>query len=97
MKIDIEGHELKAFQGASESLRKHRIRDIVFEDYGAAGVRELLIEMGYAVMRIGRTFAGPRIMNGDLHESYSFDPPSSLATLDPERVQRRLRGWSILR
>src|SRR5207247_2560579 len=32
-KIDVEGHELAVLEGAEQTLRRHGIRDIVFEDF----------------------------------------------------------------
>ena len=41
LKIDVEGHEMTAFEGARESLAAGLIRDIVFEDQiGRASCRE---------------------------------------------------------
>jgi FkbM family methyltransferase len=51
LKLDIEGHELQALEGAREALNAHRIRAIVLETMDAHGplgpVHELLVGAGY--------------------------------------------------
>lgn len=60
MKMDLEGHELFALRGASESLKARRIRALTFE-FGAGNVNSrtffrdfwiLLTEAGYRIQRI---------------------------------------------
>ena len=60
VKMDLEGHELFALRGASESLKKGRIRALTFE-FGSGNVNsrtffrdfwELLTGLGYTIQRI---------------------------------------------
>ena len=52
IKIDIEGHELKALLGGLETLKKNR-PVIVFEEHKLfSGVFTLLKELGYTIRRI---------------------------------------------
>jgi FkbM family methyltransferase len=110
MKVDVEGHELKLFAGARTLLESGRIRDILYEDYGESYVEygdglsetsQFLASCGYTVFLVRRTPFGVRLtgINESSGRSYSFDPPSSLATRNPERAAARLShwGWSVLR
>jgi FkbM family methyltransferase len=101
-KLDVEGHELKVLQGASQALREHRIRDIIFEDFGPypSAVQQHLANLGYTLFaldgRINRPVLSPNWrtpeFDGDL-EGADF-----LATLDPSRASARFApsGWSVL-
>ncbi len=99
MKIDIEDHELRAFQGGAESLRAGRIRDIVFEERQPppTAVTRLLEECGYTVVRLGEHLRGPLMAPIAGSALGSKDDPSLLATRDPDRAVERLRarGWAI--
>lgn len=102
LKIDVEGHEFKAFGGAKQLLSAGRIRDILFEDHGKpeTPVMTLLKTHGYRLFRLVRTFRGPRLTAVDDDGRQSFwEPANFLATLDPERVAQRFdaRGWRVLR
>ena len=100
MKIDVEGHELRALRGANALLSAGRIRDIVVEeqDEPPTPVTVLLEQHGYTVMRIGERLRGPMLGPLLAAQITSKDPPSSLlATRAPERVvaAMRARGWAI--
>jgi len=60
MKIDIEGAELSALQGAGEHLRK--IEAIIFESLpGSDRVEDFLAESGYRLRQLqGRNFLAER-------------------------------------
>lgn len=98
MKLDVEGHELDVLRGGETTVRSGRLRDLIFEDHAEAGspVRELLSSWGLHVVRLDRTFIGPRLGDRDRR---SYDAPSYLATTEPDRARRRLaaRGWRVLR
>jgi len=100
VKLDVEGHELAVLTGASGLLETGRIRDLIFEDYGAplTPVMRLLASHGYTLFSVGRRFLGLTIK--PVTEQVSDTPggpPSYLATNDPERALARLRapGWAV--
>lgn len=101
VKIDIEGHELHALEGARAALTTGRIRDIVFEERNElpTPVTRLLAEHGYAMMRIGARLRGPTLgalVDRSIKTGFG-DDQSLLATLAPERAVERLgvRGWAV--
>lgn len=98
-KIDIEGHELRALQGAKAVLSTGRIRDIVFEEREKPPtvVTELLREYGYTVMALGERLRGPSLGALGAGDVTGKDDPSLLATRAPVRAIERLRvrGWAI--
>lgn len=102
MKIDIEGHELAALRGASQLLGERRVRDIVFEEHQPrnSAVARHLVESGYHIFRLHKTFGGPRLISAEAAVVDSqWESPALLATLDPDRATRRLAplGWRALR
>lgn len=103
MKIDIEGHEYKALEGAARLLADGRIRDIVFEDYDGypSPVTRLLESYDYTVFALEGTMIGPRLTIGpeSVNSANKSDPPNYLATRDPDRAVLRFAhiGWQALR
>jgi len=102
LKIDIEGHELNALKGATRLLSGRRIRDIVFEEHNPVGspVAKYLAGFGYRVFRLHKTFRGPELIDADARIAEStWESPSLLATLEPDRARRLLSrgGWHALR
>ena len=99
LKIDIEGHELAALQGARDSLAKGLIRDVVFEDHDPlpSPVSRMLESAGFAISGIEETLTRPLFVSG--RAPRGWDAPTYLATRDPERTQRLMqpRGWRCLR
>ncbi len=102
-KMDVEGGELSVLQGASEILRRHQIRDLLFEDYGTfpSPAARILLDAGYTILAIGVQFAGPWLgLQSDGEAPLrSWDSPNYLATIDPQRARERFarRGWAALR
>ncbi|MBD2310994.1 FkbM family methyltransferase [Desertifilum sp. FACHB-1129] len=103
-KIDVEGHEISVLKGASRLLSQSQIRDIIFEDHQAypSPVTELLENHRYTLFRINKGFLKPVLSQSfNHHPFYSpfWEPPSYLATLDPQRTQQRLQhlGWKSLK
>lgn len=102
MKIDIEGHELNALQGASSLLQEGRIRDIIIEEHNPATSKVVgfLTDRGYRIFLLHKTFFGPKLVESTAKITPSrWESPSLLATLDPHRAQMRFegRGWKSLR
>jgi FkbM family methyltransferase len=102
LKLDVEGHEIAALEGADALLRSGRIRDILFEEHEQppTPVTTLLESRGYTVLGVRQGLAGPIVSApADAYDRQLWDPPALLATTDPERVRRRLtsRGWLCLR
>lgn len=104
LKIDVEGHEHAVLEGMSEILARRQARDIIFEErvpYPTA-TTELLKAAGFRIFELRQSLWGPRLLglgeNG-ARRLRSWDPPSYLATLEPERAAFRLqpRRWSVFR
>jgi FkbM family methyltransferase len=102
LKLDVEGHELAALEGAERLLREQRVRDILFEEHQPppTAVTELLQAHGYSVFGVRQGLLGPVLCSPQqAYERQLWDPPALLATADPERAAARLkpRGWVCLR
>jgi FkbM family methyltransferase len=99
LKIDVEGHELAALEGAGESLSAGLIRDIVFEELRPlpTPASRLLEATGFQISGIEEGFSRPRLV-GD-RQPRGWDAPTYLATRAPERARARAaaRGWTCLR
>jgi FkbM family methyltransferase len=95
MKMDVQGQELNVLRGAAGLLKRHAVRDIVFEEDTRypAPTHEYLKSLGYAVFGIAETFGGVRLMpNAQSPIDLEFGPiPNYLATADPERAIARTR------
>jgi len=102
LKLDVEGHELEALRGSGSLLSHKQIRDILFEAHlpPPTPVTELFESYGYTIMGIHQGFSRPILSApADAYELQLWDPPTLIATAEPERVRRRLRrrGWTCLR
>lgn len=102
MKIDVEGHEFSVLKGGDRLLRRHQIRDIIFEEHKEppTAVTEYLKECGYTVFYISKVFLGIKVQNlGSLLQKPTYDSPCYIATIDPLRALSRLRkkGWMVLK
>jgi FkbM family methyltransferase len=95
MKMDVQGQELNVLQGAAGFLKRHAVRDIVFEEETLypAPTHEYLKSFGYAVFGIAETFSGVRlVLNGQSPFDPEFGPiPNYLATVDPKRAIERIK------
>jgi FkbM family methyltransferase len=100
LKIDVEGHELAALQGASSSLSAGLIRDVIFEDHQPlpSPVSTLLESAGYTINGIEEALTRPLLATPN-RTPQGWDAPTYLATRDPERARRLAdpRGWRCLR
>ncbi len=98
MKVDVEGHELRVFRGASRSLSAGRIRHVVYEDHVGpeSEASRFLAGMGYVIFPIlGARFLGP-VLGGAGDRCLAGDwAPSYVATRHPEECLAlcRQRGW----
>jgi FkbM family methyltransferase len=99
LKIDVEGHELPALEGAGDSLAGGLIRDVVFEEHRPlpSPVSRMLESAGFTIQGIEQAFTHPLLISG--RAPRGWDAPTYLATRDPERTQRLMRpsGWRCLR
>lgn len=99
LKIDVEGHELAALEGASDSLARGLIRDIVFEEHEPlpSPVSRALETHGFTITGIEETLTRPVLVSGRVPRGW--DAPTYLATTDPQRTARLMgpRGWRCLR
>lgn len=100
LKIDIEGHELPAFQGARGLLGNRYVRDIFFEEHDPlpTPVSRLLLEYGYSIFGLRERARGVELTD-PAGPRPRWDAPTFLATLDPVRAHRRItpNGWNSLR
>ena len=100
-KIDVEGHELSVLKGAERALSRQAIRDIIFEDFSPmmSPVALLLQRHQYTVFALVASWWKPSLMEARegarQQRGFSFN---YLATLDPERAQKRFKagGWQCL-
>jgi hypothetical protein len=102
MKLDIEGHELAALEGASRLFESKAVRDLVFEEHLAppTPVTKWLQVRGYALFQLDQPVVGPRLLPLTLGigRRSRVDAPNCLATTEPERARERLQhyGWRVL-
>ena len=98
VKIDAEGSELEILKGMRRLLNQRRVRDIVYEEASgfSAPTHDLLLSYGYTVFGLEEGILGVACVRGRAPaRPADADPPSYLATLDPDRALRRLarKGW----
>lgn len=100
LKIDVEGHEFPALKGASDSLGNGKIRDVIYECFEGADspVSQLLKSFGYTIFGLRSSLMGPAIVEGMKAGNLSLGNHNLVATLDPDRVRRRMspRGYKCL-
>ncbi len=101
MKIDIEGAELSAMEGAGDWIANGRIQNILFEEHNPypTAVCRYLEKYHYSIYRIEKTFWGPRLVSPSTPPKINWEPGSFLATQLPKVAEALLgpRGWSCLR
>jgi FkbM family methyltransferase len=101
LKIDVEGHEAAALEGAEKLLSQQRVRDVVFEDHGVypTPAMTLLEGHGMTLFTLTHSLLGPRARPVQEGPAQSGWPgPNYLATFEPARAIDRLgpRGWRSL-
>ena len=96
MKIDVEGHEYSALQGATRLLSSGSVRDIVFEENNEypSKVSSLLESHGYEVFGLRKGLLGPQLITPTVSKR-TGETPNYLATRKPSRAIQRLTapGW----
>ena len=99
LKLDVERHEAKVLRGAERLIDAGRIRDIVYEQLAGSSseVNDFLEAKGYTLFAMKSGFSGPALF--PLSEARGGVMESFLATLDEDRVRRRMApgGWRCLR
>lgn len=98
-KLDVEGHEPQVLDGLHQALAEGRVRDLFFEEHEPlpTPVSTRLTDHGYRIFSLRARL--DRVTLGPPEDAPRDDAPTYLATLDPERARRRLRGlgWRSLR
>ena len=102
LKVDVEGHELEVFRGASSLLSSGRVRDIIFEEYHSypSPVTHALESYGYRVFLIRKGLLGPVLQSPyDRRLQLHWETPNYLATKQADRAIEKLGpiGWQSLR
>ena len=99
-KIDVEGHEPSVLRGARGLLERGVIRHLVIEEHGRHPTESsrLLEGLGYSLFSLERRLFGPRLGDPARPSRSSWEPPSLLATRNPEEVRARFArpGWRCL-
>lgn len=101
LKIDVEGHELAALDGFDTALREGRVRDVFFEEHEPlpTPVSSRLAGHGYTLFALRQRLDRVTLAPPERLQRSDWDAPTYLATRDPERARRLVRGfgWSCLR
>jgi FkbM family methyltransferase len=94
LKMDVQGHEFGVLQGMTRLLKRHAVRDIIFEEEASypAPTHKYLKSNGYSIFGLQELFARVRCLPD---AQPIFDPvigpvPNYLATLDPNRANTLL-------
>ncbi|MEH2319941.1 FkbM family methyltransferase [Nostoc sp.] len=96
LKIDIEGHEFEALNGAKQMISQQKIRDIIFEDHNPYPnlVTNFLQKYGYTIFKAIGGFWRPIICSPESQQTgRSWEPPCYIATINPARVVQRTKPW----
>lgn len=101
VKMDVEGGELHVLMGMEDWIQKKRVRDFVFEDHQEfpSRVMQFFLDHGYELFRLQKGFFSPRLVSPALPLLPGrWEPVSYLATVQPDRAKRLLRGlgWRAL-
>lgn len=101
LKIDVEGHELSAFRGASRALTQQQITHIVYEDHQGVDstTSRLLAGYGYSILQFGWKLRGLVVTDASSARLvHAYQPANLLATLQPSAVYEACRpgGWRVL-
>lgn len=102
LKLDVEGHELQAIEGATALIRRGAVRDVVFEEHDAypTPVTDHLEQFGFEIFALRQRLIGPSIIHpASAVDANPWDPPVLIATIDRDRLRARFKspGWVALR
>ena len=94
LKVDVQGQELHVLQGMQQALKRHAVRDVIFEELTAfpAPTHQYLKALGYSIFGLQESFTRVHC----LPDAQPFaDPvigpiPNYLATVDAKRATARL-------
>lgn len=100
MKIDVEGHEMAVLMGALQTLKTCDVDFILYEDLGLKTneVNFLLIDAGYKIFKLIKSFTGLKLVAPDYPFAYSYDPDNYVALKDISLVHEinSRPAWKIL-
>lgn len=103
LKVDVEGFEHAVLSGAERLLAGRCIENVIYESHECehSSVHALLQRAGFCIFGLGHGLRGLEITPGAgaPRVDRTWESPSYLATLRPERVLPRLRGagWQVLK
>ncbi len=100
MKVDVEGHELAVFQGASSLLDSGIIENIIYEEHIGidSDASIYLSSKGYSIFKLNRSNKGPRLSQpDDASHDLPYEAINFLATKNPNYVKQQFiqKGWTI--
>ena len=96
IKLDVEGHELAALQGAARLLSDQRAQHIVFEDHRAlpTDVSRHLEAAGYVVFALAARPHKPELVAPwDESARPRWEAPTYVATVRPVALVQALHAW----
>ncbi len=97
LKIDVEGYELKVFEGGINTIKKQIIRDIIFEEHNLypSPTTNLLEKHGYKIFGLQKGFLKPLLNKPQALQKHLWEPPNYIATIDPLRLNKHFKkmGW----
>lgn len=101
IKIDIEGHELNAFNGMKNLLTSKKVKHIIFEDHNKypSDVSALLENYHFKIFGIEKKFGGPRLTNPKITKYLPWESANYVATLDENFLIQKVndKGWGIFK
>lgn len=100
IKIDVEGHEMEVFKGASQTLRS--VKYILFEDFKNENspAVQYFRESGFKVFRIYKGFSKVLLMEVEEAQHLPlWEPPNYIACRDENVLKAKLSasGWKCLK
>jgi len=96
VKLDVEGSELTVMKGMQSLLVGHRVKHVVFEEWGAfpATTHQFLSGLGYTVYGIELWFGGIRFLRDrePRYDPMNGPPPNYLATVESSQTLERIES-----
>lgn len=102
LKLDVEGFEYRALQGAARTLAARRVRHVIFEDHRIerSEARRWLEDLGYRLYAVGWSLNRLMLYPVEAFRAvHHQEAPNFIATVDPDGLALRCAagGWSVLR